>query len=280
MTTQRDRLFVLWILAVLWCVGGSSPAAAQTKKKKAAAYHAAMTKAQTLYNTGKWGDALEGFRKALKELRGKPMFQKSEVYVYIGMSLAQMNKSGMALKSFEVALYQDVCLQLPSGEKDGLKALFEEARQRVSRRGGVVGRSSSCGKTPNNGETPRQPSGGAAVSPWPWVALGVGALLLTGGVVFMTNALGQQGQLDSWKANTDGKGYKQEDLDVTSQPLKDTSGWQLPTGIGLLVAGVLAAGASVPLFIFLQGKKPTSTAARSLPPQSPQHAMVRLLDAR
>lgn len=277
---QRDRLFVLWIFAVLWCFGGALPAEAQTKKKKAAAYTQAMMKAQALYKAGKWENALEGFRKALKELRGKPMFQKSEVYVHIGMSLAQMNKSGMALKAFEVALYQDVCLQLPSGEKDGLKALFDEARQRVSRRGGVVGRSSACGKTPSGGDTPRQPTGHVSVSPWPWVALGVGALLLTGGAVFMANALGQQGQLDSWKTNTDGKGYKQEDLDTTSQPLKDTSGWQLPTGIGLLAAGVLAAGASIPLFLFLQGKKPAATAARALPPHSPRRAMVRLLDLR
>ncbi len=264
-----------FLVCALWCfVYGV--ALAQKPKASGAAYVQKMKQGQALYKAGKWEESLEQYRLALKALRGRPLYQKAEVYVYIGMVLFRMNKAGMALKSFEVALYQDICLELPATESEDLRSLYAEARTRVSRRGGVVGKSEACAKS----DAPAV-GGGAppSISPWPWVALGVGALLLTGGAVLLTNALVHQGQLENWQKSTEGKGYKQIDLDTTSQPLKDTAGWQFPTGIGLLVGGVLAVGASIPLFLFLKSSPPKTSTASILPVTTEQTARVRLLSA-
>lgn len=244
---------VCLFVCLCW-LGSVSAALGQKAKASGAAYEQRMKKGQALYKAGKWEESLEAFQSALKALRGRPMYQKSEAYVYIGMALFRLQKAGMALKSFEVALYQDLCLEVPAAESEELRSLFGEARERVSRRGGVVGKSGGCGRS-----SAPSSSGGSGVptsiSPWPWVALGVGALLLTGGAVLLTNSLVHQGQAENWQKSTAGKGYKQEDLDATAQPLKDTAGWQMPAGIGLLVGGVLAVGASVPLFLFLKGSR-------------------------
>lgn len=263
------------VVCLIWW-GSASVVLAQKAKASGAAYEQRMKKGQALYKAEKWQESLDMFQSALKALRGRPLYQKSEAYVYIGMALFRLQKAGMALKSFEVALYQDMCLEVPATESEELRSLFSEARERVSRRGGLVGKGDGCGRS-----SAPPSSGGAGVpvsiSPWPWVALGVGALLLTGGAVLLTNSLVHQGQAENWQQSTAGKGYKQEDLDATSQPLKDTAGWQMPTGIGLLVVGVLAVGASVPLFLFLKGS-PSKGATAAMPMAGREDGVrVRLL---
>jgi hypothetical protein len=252
-------------------------------------YKEAMQEAIAAYQAEKYDDALQALEKAMKSKKGRPLLEKAEIFTYIGLVLFKQNKKGMAFKSFEMALYQDICLQLPPKETPEAKAFFEETRSRVSRRGGIVGADPGCVKSTPSGSdatTPQPPPSGAApISPWPWVAVGAGALFTVAGVLFMINGFQHNDHVNLWRASTSGKGYNQADLDLGVQPIQDTAGWQIPTGIAFLALGLLGISVSIPLFMYLPARSPAQrtasapqkrrdaqTASRFSPPPIPSQA--------
>lgn len=231
-----------------------------------------MATGKSLYASKKWEPALASFLKALRSLRGKPIFRKAPVYAYIGLCLYQQGHRGLAWKAFEQALFSNTNLSLPTEAKAGsdLQAFFARVKSRVKQRGGANL------ATNNTSSGPANAGGGNSnilANPLFWASITVALTGLTTGIIFAVDAGNNQQNVSTISEN-----FKNE-LDSTqiaqlTQSHQGTVGSQnIGAGISFALAGIGVAG--VVLSIILKPKAAPKTASLPLTGTNARRTLIQ-----
>ncbi len=228
-------------------------------------YLTAMKSALAEYHQKHWQKTLPHLKKALKALKGRPIYEKGAAYIYTGLTLFHLNQKGLAWKALEKALYAGVNA-FPSKESSEARAFFDKVRQRVIRRGGpfeIKSAPKSAVASSSHGK----------IYPITWGLVALSAAGVVAGILFMMNSSAISSEVDRWLDDTAlQEPTRQKDYLAISKPISEASNSSSLLGItSFSIAGASALGAAAVYFLIENKSSSRAKVAKitpSLPSQS------------